>query len=251
VRRPLPTWALAFTLGASCTAGRNPILIVPPAPPPWLTLSGVIWSEVYSTPLSGAKILLHDLAVKDTALEPWKLTTEVVGSFLFDSLLPGHYAVETRAIGYKRRVDTLFLHAAPGLFLRIPMVGDSLCLGDCPANPLVLAAAWARRDRWVCDRDQKSIAHARALWIDFFSHRAQPDPIGPLLNPSMVGKRLLHVGDDSLCRRVAQAHGPASALAFTVFRLDNFWLISEPNFSSPWVLDAAFKDIAYAGRRLP
>lgn len=247
MRRSPSTWALAMILGASCAPGRNPVLIVPPPPPPWLTLSGVIWSEVYSTPLGGAQVLLHDLAVKDTAVRPRKLTTEAAGSFLFDSLPPGHYAVETRAIGYKKRLDTLFLHAAPGLSIRVPMAGDSLCLDVCPANPRVLAAAWAGRDRWVCDRDRKSIAQARAGWIEFFSQRAQPDQVGPLLEPATVVKRLRRVGDDRVCRRVAQEHGPATALAFTVFRLDGFWLISEPNFDSPWVLDAAFKGIAYAG----
>jgi hypothetical protein len=247
VRGPRFTSALALFLGASCAAGRNPVLVVPPAPPPWLTLSGVIWTEVYSAPLGGAQVLLRDLSVKDTSVRPRKLTTEATGSFLFDSLSPGQYTVETRAIGYKKRLDTLFLHAAPGLSLRIPMAGDTLCLDVCPANPRVLAAAWAARDRWVCDRDRKSIAQARAGWIEFFSQRAQPDQVGPLLAPAAVVKRLHRIGDDAVCRHVAQAHGPATALAFTVFRLAGFWLISEPHFDSPWVLDAAFKGVAYAG----
>lgn len=239
--------ALAFTLGTSCTPAGNPVLVVPPPPLPLLTLSGVIWSESHSAPISGAQILLTDVTLKADARRARRIITAEAGAFLFDSLRPGHYEVATRAIGFRTRADTLFLHAAPGLTLRVPMVMDTLCLDVCPPNAAKVAAAWAGRDRWVCDRDRESIAHARAGWLAFFSGGVHADDAGSLPDPVTVAKRLRHVKDDSICRRAAHGRGSATSLAFTVFRVDGFWLISEPGFDTPWVLDSGFKPIRYAG----
>lgn len=122
-----------------------------------------------------------------------------------------------------------------------------MCLDMCPADPRILAAARAQRDRWACDRESASIEMARNGWVEFFSRRAQEDQVGPFLDSAAVAKGLRRIKDDRLCRRVAQAHGEATSLAFTVFRLGKFWLISEPNFDDPWVLDEEFKGVAYAG----
>jgi hypothetical protein len=242
-----PFSVLAFTLGTSCAPAGNPVLVVPPPPPPLLTLSGIIWSESHSAPIGGAQVLLKDLTLKADARGSRRVTTAEAGAFLFDSLLPGHYEIASRAIGFKKRADTLFLHAAPGLVLRIPMVMDTFCLDVCAPNPGKVAAAWAGRDRWVCDRDRESIALARSGWLDFFSRGIHTDDAGSLPDPVTVTKRLRHVKDDSICRRAAHGRGSATSLAFTVFRVDEFWLISEPSFDTPWVLDAEFKPIRYAG----
>jgi len=247
VARLLATGVICGAVTTACSSGRNPVLVVPPPPPPLFTLGGVLLSAERLEPLGGARVGLHRLGLPSTGTPYREMSTPANGSFQFDALAPGRYLLDSRAIGFKRRRDTLVLAEHPAPSIQIALVEDRMCLDMCPADPRVLAAARAQRDRWICDRESESIAIARRGWIEFFSTRAQEDQVGRLRDSAAVAKGLRRIKDDRVCRHVAQAHGEASSLAFTLFRLDKFWLISQPNFDSPWVLDDAFKGLAYAG----
>lgn len=226
---------------AACRPSLNPVLQVP-VPPVRLTLKGRVVSDS-GTPIHAIVALVR--LVRNGPADTVANLPVADGRFRFEGLAPGAYALDTRSIGYRRRRDTLALSASPGLEVVLELRRDPACLGYCPPDSEVVAAARAQQPRWQCDREKASIDMVRARWAEFLADSSMQAYFHHDAAASRIGKEMRRVRDDAVCRRLAVALFPeATSLAFTLFRWGLYWLLSDPYFGDGVVANDSLRPLA-------
>jgi hypothetical protein len=230
-----------YTLRSDATGyvSRIDTLIIGTIPPPALefplTLDPSMWpavehpvtgelvvrllSGIKGEPLGGARALLHCCLGQERALDSLAIT-DSSGKLQFRALRPGRYVLRSVAIGYAGRHDTLVIGAVPPR-LEMTLKPAPMCLGSCPPDPRMVAAARARRKEWGCARDAKLIEEVRQHWV---GGRLATDSVvriklGVRADREEIAAALQHVTDPEVCRRAAQyfdRSGTISTLDFLV-----------------------------------
>lgn len=111
---------------ALLSAGSSSVV---PAQSPSMRIEGRLERANSGQPVTRARVVL----IRLTRMGPASDTaTAVVGSdgrFAFDSLAAGRYVLQTFAIGFRSRADTVLLTGGPPLRLTIPLLPRPLRLG--------------------------------------------------------------------------------------------------------------------------
>jgi hypothetical protein len=103
-----------------CGPARNPVLQLPVTPTPLLLKGRVLADSGKPIP---ARLTLIRLAHRHRNDTIGTVNLPSKGRFRFDNLAAGIYELNTRSIGYHRRLDTLLLSSPPGL--EVSLVGAS------------------------------------------------------------------------------------------------------------------------------
>jgi hypothetical protein len=103
------------------------------------TVAGVVVDSRAGRPVRAA-VALHATAATaqaaHTARAPRGRMTDSAGAFRFDSVPPGRYALEVRAIGFARRADSVAVTHGAGVVLRVPV--KPMPFDDCPGFAVVV-----------------------------------------------------------------------------------------------------------------
>lgn len=232
---------VGFAVG--CASRGNPVLEVSQNAP--LALEGMVVDAATGQSVTGGTVRLVMLSARDSSRSQ---VLDPSGRFAFPGLRAGRYLLDTRRIGYARRLDTLVLSTPPGLGVRLSLRAIRVCFDGCPADSAVVAAAREQMSRWQCDRDRASVATARAHWADILDDTLVARPLGVRGNSAAIAKRLRRVTRDEDCRRIARLVPEPTGLAFTIFQLGEYWLVSQSQFVNPIAFDATLEPVlSFAG----
>lgn len=113
-------------------------VISAPAPAAPSTIAGVIVDSRAGRPVHG-QVALRGPAAEARAVVRGHVT-DSAGAFRFDSVPAGRYALEVRALGYGRRVDSVELGRDAGLVLRVPV--KPMPHDECPGFLVVSRRPW-------------------------------------------------------------------------------------------------------------
>jgi hypothetical protein len=240
---------LALVVGVSCGQHtRAPLVPLEPPPIPGdLTVAYIRESD--GQPLQQVRAFLVCCLGPSVVRDTLRAGTGATGSLRFTGLRPGHYVLSSASLAYRLRRDTIIIGTLPPPKMQVTMHFDPICLGSCPQDPRLVAAARARRKEWGCDTDKARVRQQREEWISILSSdSAARSKLGVTMDSGEVSKRVVPITTRLLCRRAGELfdrRGTISTLDFTLFRFGNWILVSPAN--QGWVflvLDRRFNVVA-------
>jgi hypothetical protein len=228
--------ALGILAGFACREPPAPLVPLrrPSAP---VELTGSYVRESDSAAIGGMRVELVCCLNRRRPRDTLGDFTSRVGAFRFHDVRPGHYLLRGLALGYRPRLDTIVIGTTPPPILQLVMEFHAMCLGSCPPDPWLMAAARARRNEWGCDTDEQNVRARRAEWIErLSSDSAVRGTLRITMTERDISRRVRWISTRSFCRRAAELFdtwGTITSLEFTLFRFDDLILMSPANAS--WV----------------
>jgi hypothetical protein len=217
-----------------------------PAPGRPITLHGKVLTANSRQPIAGARVGVVCCTDSTTPKDTILALTHTDGSFTLGPVRLGKSVLSIRAIGFMPHQETLSVDSLSEVLPDIALEPAVAKLGYAPPDDSVVARVRRAKKTWKCSTDETALGIQRREWMRALAPASVLRSLRRLSKLAGQPNAFVVIREDAMCRRAAEVldqGGVAASLEYYLFRVGEFYLISQPDHFLPTILDRRFRRI--------